>query len=718
SREQYKALRMGYDFVNIKLPNWNTLSSLQTRMKGLMGLKVYNFISPLGRPCSTLSIAEHLALNLANPKVAQHVQFYPQVCSNGLVRDFRHGDKWLSGLESDLRAPMVHTQQGHFYLYEPLRLKDGRMVTPTHFYHQDKFLMAKVLAVEVKEFPDEQDEVHGRPKVIPLPNCWRIKSQGRIIRHLPLTLYSDDTSGNISKQWNKHISYYINMSGLPSKLIHLDFNTLFVATSNNASALELGNHVVDQINALSTFGAQGFDASIGQEVMIMAIPLCFLGDSPMHAEISNTRNPASTLTPCRMCPLSASSIADKKTPRYIQQFLGINPSVRSWNNTILKTHQLWHMSRQPNMFQKVEDMAKAFGIKDGTNQKFIDCLKDTEAWDQKYSHRLFNPFLRLKGFDGHQDTPVEALHVILLGATKYLYRDCISKLSDKQKEEVETRWKFFDPTGLGHNHIQARRMVVHAQSLNGKEFRTVLQGALFVLGPLISPLYRATWCHLGHIATLVYQPEIRCMHDYCTELDNTINCFLMCVTKLTAQWLNKPKFHMFKHFTQSIRRFGPASLFAAESFERQNGVTRKHSIHSNRHNPTFDIANTANSYHALKHIVSGGFIHHPTRNEWVQPGHKLVEIFANNRRLCLSLGYKMHQLECAQEVSNGQTHGSSGYPPAHLIANDPTYYLKEEVQVSLPSGQVAHAGNFVSVEYHSEYFQTDSIRSSSCSSVR
>jgi hypothetical protein len=62
---------MGYDFVNVKLPNWNTLSTLQLRMKELMGLKVYNFVSPLGRPCSTLSIAEQLAL--VSPQFNVHI---------------------------------------------------------------------------------------------------------------------------------------------------------------------------------------------------------------------------------------------------------------------------------------------------------------------------------------------------------------------------------------------------------------------------------------------------------------------------------------------------------------------------------------------------------------------------------------------------------------------------------------------------------------------
>ncbi|KAH9812037.1 hypothetical protein DFH28DRAFT_899624, partial [Melampsora americana] len=53
------------------------------------------------------------------------------------------------------------------------------------------------------------------------------------------------------------------------------------------------------------------------------------------------------------------------------------------------------------------------------------------------------------GFNGHKDTPVEGLHVVLLGTTKYLDCDCIAKLSDRQKEEFKTRRKYFDTVGLG-----------------------------------------------------------------------------------------------------------------------------------------------------------------------------------------------------------------------------------------------------------------------------
>lgn len=52
--------------------------------------------------------------------------------------------------------------------------------------------------------------------------------------------------------------------------------------------------------------------------------LAHLGDSPMHAEISNTPNPSSSLNPCRICHLSVDTKAQKQTPNYVQSFLGLD----------------------------------------------------------------------------------------------------------------------------------------------------------------------------------------------------------------------------------------------------------------------------------------------------------------------------------------------------------------------------------------------------------
>ncbi|KAI5983992.1 hypothetical protein F5J12DRAFT_899413 [Pisolithus orientalis] len=43
---------------------------------------------------------------------------------------------------------------------------------------------------------------------------------------------------------------------------------------------------------------------------------------------------------------------------------------------------------------------------------------------------FMSPVWRIKGLDPHQDTPVEVLHVILLGFMKYFWDDAISRMND------------------------------------------------------------------------------------------------------------------------------------------------------------------------------------------------------------------------------------------------------------------------------------------------
>ncbi|KNE89993.1 hypothetical protein PSTG_16544 [Puccinia striiformis f. sp. tritici PST-78] len=49
---------------------------------------------------------------------------------------------------------------------------------------------------------------HGQPeRVIQFPNPWREKAENQIICHITITLYSNDTSGNVLEQFNKHIFF-------------------------------------------------------------------------------------------------------------------------------------------------------------------------------------------------------------------------------------------------------------------------------------------------------------------------------------------------------------------------------------------------------------------------------------------------------------------------------------------------------------------------------
>lgn len=61
-----------------------------------------------------------------------------------------------------------------------------------------------------------------------------------------MNLYSDDTSGNSSKKWNKHMSFIGTLAGLPPSLTNQEYHMHFLLTTNLASALELADQIVDE----------------------------------------------------------------------------------------------------------------------------------------------------------------------------------------------------------------------------------------------------------------------------------------------------------------------------------------------------------------------------------------------------------------------------------------------------------------------------------------
>ena len=92
------------------------------------------------------------------------------------------------------------------------------------------------------------------------------------------------------------------------------------------------------------------------------------------------------------------------------------------------------------------------------------------------------------------------------------------------------------------------------------------------------------------------------------KLNHQIKHFLLCTVKWTSHWFNKPKFHIIQYLAFHICHFGPTILFATESLESFNGVIRDHSVHSNRHAPSQNIALGFGHYSWVCYLMSGGVV--------------------------------------------------------------------------------------------------------------
>ncbi|KAH9808346.1 hypothetical protein DFH28DRAFT_936321 [Melampsora americana] len=347
----------------------------------------------------------------------------------------------------------------------------------------------------------------------------------------------------------------------------------------------------------------------------MTSVLCHLGDSPMHAEVTNTMNPTSSLSPCRVCHLKVKSLMDKRSSKYISDFVGIDEQgnkaslpTRNWSETIAATHELWHMAQKPGTIGQFDTKSSELGVKDALNMSFVKMVQDLhrdssvsveqistfcDDLNGQFGDRLFNPFLQLKGFNGHRDTPVEP-----------------------------------------------RTMIQNFLSLNGKEFRTVLQCAPFIfLECNMSNEEHEAWKALSHLAPYIFQTDIGDVKTYRENLQRLVRIFLKAIIQLSAQWCNKPKFHMLIHLCDAINQFGPPCLFATENFESYNGNTRESSIHSNHLSPGRDIANSCNNNRLMRAFGAGSHIYDHKLKTYIHAGRKVQETFRNNRLFQRALGF-------------------------------------------------------------------------------
>ncbi|KAI9617965.1 hypothetical protein KEM48_006903 [Puccinia striiformis f. sp. tritici PST-130] len=233
------------------------------------------------------------------------------------------------------------------------------------------------------------------------------------------------------------------------------------------------------------------------------------------------------------------------------------------------------------------------------------------------------------GFDGCKDSPVGILHVVQLGVVKYLVAAFMITFKDKDalKLELQAYWNSFNSESLNSPYLKHVYMVTHWASSIGKDYKTVVQAAPFVFFPFTKPAQRELWTLLCYLTSFIFQTQIEDLNQYATELKLHIDRFLYNTWKMSAQWVNKLKFHIITHLYQSVLRYGPPSLFASEKFESFNSNARRASGHSNRHSPGRDIAITFSDSAATRLIVSGATLFAHEGKFHFKPAANVTEVF-------------------------------------------------------------------------------------------
>ncbi|KAG8696163.1 hypothetical protein FRC09_008684 [Ceratobasidium sp. 395] len=735
------------------------LRECRTHISETFGSKPSLKTSKIGNIYSHNSLKTIIAHEIANPITRSRLSVFPED-AGPYSSNATHGTKWRKEVKAEFASPMARIYTGNsyqdYFVNEPALALVDDIVVPlliTRWIKKSDSLVAQAhrlvplsdrggYAVDGREcFEVQESELlvalpdfrvvhkeydlpspehilalwqdgepsHEVPWMEPVENPWRARAGGKEVIAVPIMGYCDDTSGNLSKKWNKHNSYLFVLAGLPQEDTHSPFHVHFLATSNIASPLEMLEAITKEAEEAAREGVWAYDAIKHDMVLAIVWWLALQGDNPMQT-----------------CKKDKKDKKDKKQSRdeaeaeeksHIGQFMSIGQP-RSQAKTQESLHsQLKEFSDK--RFTASDELATSTGVKDKYLDHFIATMKATynqvaasrrittrdgqrliAELRENLPERLFNPALYLPGIDVNQDTPVEILHVVLLGVAKYLWRDAVSRLNNASRGVLIARLNSLDVSGLGIAPLRGKTLVQYAGSLTGANFRDILQIAPAVLFDLLDPRLFAMWMELCRLAPIVFQPEIHNIDAYIAELEARIDRLLIATVICNPRWFNKPKFHVLLHLPGHVRRIGPPVLFATETFEGYNFVIRLRSVHSNRQSPSADIGASFSLMHAIRHLVCGGYFQQSKSNatgstaaaSWIQAGPQVLALMQDEIFL-KHMGMSFLLKECKDAWEQTQA--------AKLCPLAPNQAGKGYVScssISLPDGSSVKLGGFALVQ--------------------
>ncbi|KAJ3858427.1 hypothetical protein EV359DRAFT_52231, partial [Lentinula novae-zelandiae] len=387
-------------------------------------------------------------------------------------------------------------------------------------------------------------------------NEWWQKANGAECLSFPIWLYCDNTSGNSSKRWNAHNSFLFTAAGLPCSEASKEYNVHFLATSNSAPPLEMLNGIADQLQDCQENGIWAWDLKTQSRVLLLVCVLALLGDNPMQSEfachiglqgkffchrcwakgedakaenaaISEGRDASSGDDESDTQSIDSASTSGSKEGKKKRKVFKENLKTmydcvklfalrhgldtRKKNETIAALKSQFVHAEMDGTAKKLEEMHTASGVKDTYQMFLINCLlkrrhdsnHESLAASQNSINNPMSPVQQIRGLDPHSDTPVEILHVVLLGFVKYLWQDIIDnqlKKNAEKKRELATRLSSLDITGLGvESKLAGNTLVNHYGSLTGSDFRKICQVAPFVLKELVNNDCYQTWLSLSKL---------------------------------------------------------------------------------------------------------------------------------------------------------------------------------------------------------------------------
>ncbi|EKM58809.1 uncharacterized protein PHACADRAFT_205059 [Phanerochaete carnosa HHB-10118-sp] len=587
---------------------------------------------------------------------------------DGPVSEIWHGLKWRQEMDPDALSPMWDAGSGrHYYVNELAELHDGQLVIPIRWFirhsqvHADAFLVivnaegiasvrdseeiivaANDLSKNFLELDDrlsaawdEHAQSWGYGKKMPNPLC--NIAQGDPLYTSYIDYFGDDVSGNRSKFWNKHWNAYITHRNLPRKMLQQEFHMHFILTSPHASITEQFGKFKEAVESTHTKPVQVRNGLNGQTVRFRVYVNAEPSDNPMQSETSAHIGGGGNLF-CHKCDTGGTDKHKESDCGFESLF---NPGTPCTKDDIVLALKQQVNTACHGVAQHVKDLQTKTGVKDAYTQHWIDntlerarsmkksspsrlkesIQEELTQWVSDNWSTILTPFYTMPGFDLTKDMPIKILHTILLGLAT-------------------------DVNGLSIPAIRAGYILQYANSLIGRQLKTIAQTIVFHVRDLVLPLYFQLWVAVGELSALLWHSEIHNMDKYLDDLDIAIANVLDLFAEIDpSKIVQKIKIHLQTHDRYDILQFGPLVGLSTEVFESSNAVFWYCLIHSNHRAPSRDIALQLAAQESLKHCITGGYW--PTDsadspNAWTNAGLGIRDYLTNQPILQRLLGWTSH----------------------------------------------------------------------------
>ncbi|KAJ7294000.1 hypothetical protein C8J57DRAFT_1704630 [Mycena rebaudengoi] len=649
------------------VPSFDHLRKVQKSLREKCGVPTTQYKSAKGNIFHMNDPRTIIAKDWANPETRKYIHVYPEIPTDGIIREIWHAQKWRKNMDLDNLSPMYDAKCCHYYVNEPARLTSGNLVIPIRWVKYGNVVCADAFTIEFdnqnratimdnmttlistqdlthnyldlqheNSVPHWSDETIQKGYHLRMPNPKRALAAGDPLYTSFIDYFGDDVSGNRSKSWNKHWNAYMTHRNLPRQLLQQEFHVHFISTSPHASITEQFTVFKSVIELTHTDPVIVRDAETHENTRFCIHGNAGPSDNPMQSEVSGHIGAKGNYM-CRKCEAGGTQKEKESNECFHSLFEPGTPRSKEKILTELR-HQV--NLACAGVSAPIKASQTDTGIKDMYTQHWIDHLLDKfkemkledpardsdeiEAeliqWTLDNDNKIYSGFLTLKGFDPTKDTPVEILHTILLGVVKYIWHGSHTSWNNTQKEIYSLRLQSTNTDGLSIHAIRANYIMQYANSLIGRQFKTIAQTNIFHVRGIVTDEQFTTWRAVGELSALIWFPEIENLQEYCNDIriaaGNVMDAFAVVdPTKI----ISKIKLHLLPHLEEDVIEFGPLIGVMTEIFECFNAIFRFCSILSNHLAPSRDIALQLADQEGLKHRLTGGWWPTP-EGEWERAG--------------------------------------------------------------------------------------------------